>query len=267
MARRGQSQTGTRRTAPRNQRRDRDDVISVLARTVREVEAAAQRGPVTPAVRTKFQGVALLLREEHARVRADQTSSDTRRAEQLKRLDGIATILAKTAVRDPALLALLAGDAAVSDVPRSLKRDMLRAVGIESTPDEITPAERPAAAATERRVVPQSVVSRQLANPFLAPDFASARQSAARPRRLAGWELLGPLLSSFERAGGGASACMDLPAPSSRYAPGGLELMPHQAQVVAAAASGHRTFLLADEPGLGKTAQALLAAEAANAYP
>ena len=115
--------------------------------------------------------------------------------------------------------------------------------------------------------MPQSVVSRQLANPFLAPDFASARQSAARPRRLAGWELLGPLLSSFERAGGGASACMALPAPSSRHAPGGRELMPHQAQVVAAAASGHRTFLLADEPGLGKTAQALLAAEAANAYP
>ena len=43
--------------------------------------------------------------------------------------------------------------------------------------------------------------------------------------------------------------------------------MPHQAQVVAAAAAGHRTFLLADEPGLGKTAQALLAAQAADAYP
>jgi len=43
--------------------------------------------------------------------------------------------------------------------------------------------------------------------------------------------------------------------------------MPHQAQVVAAAAAGHRTFLLADEPGLGKTAQALLAAQAVNAYP
>jgi SNF2 family DNA or RNA helicase len=43
--------------------------------------------------------------------------------------------------------------------------------------------------------------------------------------------------------------------------------MPHQAQVVAAAAAGHRTFLLADEPGLGKTAQALLAASAADAYP
>jgi hypothetical protein len=270
VARRGQSQTDTRRTAPRNQRRvrDRDDVISVLAREVRAVEAAAQRGPVTPAVRTKFQVVALLVREEHARVRADETSSHTRRAEQLKRLDGIATILAKTAVRDPALLALLSGDAVVSDAARSLKRDMLKAVGIESTPDEVTPEERVAASATtERRVVPQSVVSRQLANPFLAPDFGAARQSTVRSNRLAGWELLGPLLSSFERAGGGAPACMALPAPSSLHAPGGLELMPHQAEVIAAAAAGHRTFLLADEPGLGKTAQALLAAEAANAYP
>jgi hypothetical protein len=269
VARRGQYQTGTRRTAARDQRRasDRGDVISRLARAVREVEAAVQGGRVTPAVRTKFQAVALLVREEHARVRAEETSS-SHRAEQLKRLDGIATILAKTAVRDPALLALLAEDAVVSDAARSLERDMRGAVGIGSTPDEAPPTERAAASATtERRVVPQSVVSRQLANPFLAPDFTSARRSTARPRRLAGWELLGPLLSSFERAGGGASACMALPAPSSLRAPGGLELMPHQAQVVAAAASGHRTFLLADEPGLGKTAQALLAAEAANAYP
>ena len=43
--------------------------------------------------------------------------------------------------------------------------------------------------------------------------------------------------------------------------------MPHQAQVVNSAGAGHRTFLLADEPGLGKTAQALLAAQAADAYP
>jgi hypothetical protein len=242
--------------------------MSVLARAVREVEAAAQRGRVTPAVRTQFQVVALLVREEHARVREDETLTQTRRAEQLKRLDGIATILAKTAVRDSGLLALLSEDAVVSDAARSLKREMLRDIGIESAPDEATPPE-PAAvpAATERRVVPQSVISRQLANPFLAPDFSSARPATVRPRRLAGWELLGPLLSSFERAADGASACMALPAPSSLRGPGGLELMPHQAQVVAAAASGHRTFLLADEPGLGKTAQSLLAAEAANAYP
>ena len=60
---------------------------------------------------------------------------------------------------------------------------------------------------------------------------------------------------------------MALPAPSSLQAPGGRTLMPHQGQLIAAAAAGHRSFLLADEPGLGKTAQALLAAQAANAYP
>ena len=49
--------------------------------------------------------------------------------------------------------------------------------------------------------------------------------------------------------------------------PGGPETDAAPGQVVAAAATGHRTFLLADEPGLGKTAEALLAAEAANAYP
>jgi len=231
------------------------------------VEAAAQRGRVTSDVRAKFQAIALLLRDERARVQADGTSSQGRRAEQLKRLDGIATILATTAVRDSALLALLAEDAVVSDAARSLKRDMLRAAGIESRPEEVPPAEPAAPATTEHRVVPQSVVARQLANPFLAPDFSSGRPAPAHPRRLAGWELLGPLLNSFERAGGGAPACMDLPAQSSLRAPGDRELMPHQAQVVAATAAGHRTFLLADEPGLGKTAQALLAAQAANAYP
>ena len=239
----------------------------MLARTVREVEAAARRGRVTPAVRTKFQAVALLLRDERARVRA-AAGSDSHRAEQLKRLDGIATILATTAVQDAGLLALLAEDSGVSDAARSLKREMLRDLGIAPTPEEIAPAQAAAASAgSERRVMPQSVISRQLANPFLAPDFSAVPQLTSRPRRLADWELLGPLLSSFEQAAGGAPACMALPAPTARFTPAGLELMPHQGQLVAAAAAGHRTFLLADEPGLGKTAQALLAAEAANAYP
>jgi hypothetical protein len=257
---------------PRDRRHGRrrddvnSDVYSVLARAVREVEGALRNGRVTPATRTKFQAVALLLRDERARVRAEENSSDAHRAEQLKRLDGIATILAKSAVRDSGLLALLAEDALVSDEARSLKRDMLRTAGIESGADELPPVEAPAAA-TEPRMVPRSVVSRQLANPFLAPDVSAVRPSAPRPTRLATWELIGPLLSSFERAASGAAACMALPAPTSRYTPPGLELMPHQARLVAAAAAGHRSFLLADEPGLGKTAQALLAAEAANAYP
>ncbi len=269
VARPGQRQAGARRTAPRTQRRvrDRGDVVSVLSRTAREVEAAAQRGRVTAAVRTKFQAVALLLRDERARVRA-AAGPGSRRAEELRRLDGIAAILATTAVRDAGLLALLAEDSGVSDAARSLKLEMLRDLGLEPPPEQIAPEETAAAPASpERRVVPQSVISRQLANPFLAPDFSAVPQRTAGPRRLAGWELLGPLLSSFERAGGGAPACMALPAPTARFTPAGLELMPHQGQLVAAAAAGHRTFLLADEPGLGKTAEALLAAEAAKAYP
>jgi hypothetical protein len=270
----GQRQAGARRTAPRKQRRvhHRDDTISVLARTAREVEAAAQRGRVTPAVRSKFQAVALLLRDERARVRA-AAGTESRRAEQLKRLDGIAAILATTAVQDARLLALLAEDSDVSDAARSLKREMLRDLGIEPAPEEPAPAQTATASVgsgsvdTGRQVVPQSVISRQLANPFLAPDFSAVPQPACRPRRLGSWELLAPLLSSFERAGDGTPACMALPAPTARFTPADLELMPHQGKVVAAAAAGHRTFLLADEPGLGKTAQALLAAEAAHAYP
>ena len=265
MAQPGQRQTGARRNAPRKQRRvhQRGDVIPVLARTVREIEAAARRGRVTPAVRTKFQAAALMLREERARVRA-AAGSDSYRAEQLKRLDGVAVILARTAVQDAGLLALLAEDSGVSDAARSLQRDS----GIEPASAEIAPAQTATASAgSGRRALPQSVVARQLANPFVAPDFSAVAQRTSHPRRLAGWELLGPLLSSFERAGGGAPACMALPAPTARFTPAGLELMPHQGQLVAAVAAGHRTFLLADEPGLGKTAQALLAAEAANAYP
>ena len=269
MARPGQRQTGARRNAPRKQRRvqRRVDVVPELARTAREVEKAARQGRVTPAVRTKFQAVALLLRDERARVRA-ATLSDSHRVEQLKRLDGVAAILAATAVQDAGLLALLAEDSGVSDTARSLQREMQRDLGIEPAREETAPAETAAApAGPERRVLPQSVVSRQLANPFVTPDFGAVAQRTSRPRRLSGWELLGPLLSSFERAGGGAPACMALPAPTARFTPADLDLMPHQGQVVAAAAAGHRTFLLADEPGLGKTAQALLAAEAANAYP
>jgi hypothetical protein len=269
LAQPGQRQKGARRSVPRKQRRvrPRADVVSVLARTAREIEAAALRGRVTPAVRTKFQAVALLLRDERARV-LTAPGNGSHRAEQLKRLDGVAAILAATAVMDAGLLALLAEDSSVSDAARSLKREMERDLGTEPVPEEIASAESAAApVGTESRVVPQTVISRQLANPFLAPDFSAVPQRTSRPRRLADWELLGPLLSSFERAGGGAPACMALPAPTARFTPAGQKLMQHQGQLVAAAAAGHRTFLLADEPGLGKTAQALLAAEAANAYP
>jgi hypothetical protein len=149
VARPGRRQSGARHPGPRNQRRVRSsgDVIEVLARAVREVEGAAQRGRVTPAVRARFQAIALLLRDERARVLATP-AGEGHRTEQLKRLDGIATILATTAVRDAGLMALLAEDAVVSEAARSLKRDMLKAVGVEPAPEEAPEEEAPATQAT-----------------------------------------------------------------------------------------------------------------------
>ena len=242
----------------------------MLARVVREVEAAVARRSAMPDVRTKFQVVALLAREERTRVRADDTLSDARRGEELKRLDGIATILAQTAASDPRLFDLLAEDAEVSDSAHDLKRELQRRAGYDVPDPEPEPAIDPADVLAERRAIPQSVIARQLANPFLVPDFEAATPARKPSGRLATWELLGPLFRSFEDTTPGASSCMDLPEPEDAgmiMLPPGRELMGHQARMVEAAAEGHRTFLLADEPGLGKTAQALLAAQTADAYP
>ncbi|NCT90437.1 DEAD/DEAH box helicase [Cellulomonas sp. APG4] len=274
MARGGQRRSGRPRSeAPQQRRRaprpDVEGIIPVLAKVTGEVENAVRRPPVRPSVRTKFQVVALLVREERARVMADTSLTTAKRDQELKRLDGVATLLAKIAARDTSLLALLAEDAKVSDAARAFKATVMRAGGLE-VPDELEPEPQPSTPApgADKQVVPVSVLQRQRANPFLAPDFeAAAERLAAQPRRLAGWELLEPLFRSFEQADAGASACMELPDGGAAPVPAGRELMPHQAQVVAAAARGHRTFLLADEPGLGKTAQALLAAEASQAYP
>ena len=242
----------------------------MLAQAVRAVENAVERREVLPSVRTRFQVVALLVREERSRVKTDEALPEPRRAEEMRRLDGIATILAKTAAVEPSLLALLADDVELTEAGRRLRDAMLESAGREVSKPDPVEAAAPSDERSQRGVVPQSVIRRQLANPFLAPDFDAARRTTTHSSRLSGWELLGPLFRSFEAdAGGGASACMTLPEPRANAArmPAGRELMTHQAQVVAAAAAGHRTFLLADEPGLGKTAQALLAAQAADAYP
>ncbi|MHB1490740.1 MAG: DEAD/DEAH box helicase [Cellulomonas sp.] len=273
MARPGQRRSGGARTELGAQRRRaprpaEQGIIPVLAEVAREVDGAVRRPPTRPAVRTKFQVVALLVREERDRVRADGALTASRRAQELKRLDGVATLLARTAARDTSLLGLLAEDARVSDAARAFKAALMRAGGMEPPEEPVPSAPAVPAPGSASQVVPRSVISRQLANPFLAPDFeAAAARTAARARRLAGWELLEPLFRSFEYGTTGAPACMTLPRATSVSAPHGRVLMPHQAQVVAATAAGHRTFLLADEPGLGKTAQALLAAQAADAYP
>ncbi|REJ06127.1 ATP-dependent helicase [Microbacterium bovistercoris] len=270
----------TATAAPRRKKTSRRDdeapLIPILARKVREIEAKAQRGKLGPTNRVKFQVIAFLVREERARVKADQELSDAARAELLKRLDGVATILAKTAARDTSLIQLLEADQATSPVAKRMRRDWLLESGAELAPEELvitdvapvkTTVVVPAALA-EKQVTPPSVESRQLANPFLAPDLTPRPASTPR-RRLDGWELMGPLYKAFESGAGGGAATMELP-PVPEYdhiSPKGREVMVHQSRFIESVRAGHRSFLLADEPGLGKTAQSVLAASVAEAYP
>ncbi|WP_025157076.1 DEAD/DEAH box helicase [Leifsonia aquatica] len=280
MSRSGQRTSPSRPQQRRSRHANNDGLIPVLARKVREVEAKAVDGKkLGPTNRTKFQVIAFLMREERARAKSDPELSDAARAEQLKRLDGIATILAKTAARDTSLISLLESEAPPTATAQKMRRDWLLESGTELSPDDlIITVERPVAKIdsvippelAEKQVVPQSVKARQLSNPFLAPDLSRLTPAQPTPRRrLDSWELLGPLFKSFEYGSGGQAASMELPpAPAiDRYSPPGLELMHHQARFVESVRQGHRTFLLADEPGLGKTAQSLLAASVAGAYP
>ncbi len=271
-----QTSAQRRRKSSSARRDDEAPIIPILARKVREVEAKAQRGKLGPTNRVKFQVIAFLVREERARVKADTTVTDAARAELLKRLDGVATILAKTAARDTSLIQLLEVDQAASPVARRMRRDWLLESGAELQPDEliitdVAPVAAPVvpAALAERQVIPPQVESRRESNPFLAPDLSLRVPKETPRRRLDGWELMGPLYKAFETGAGGGAASMELPPVPEfdRLSPRGLEVMPHQSRFLEAVRDGHRTFLLADEPGLGKTAESVLAASVAGAYP
>jgi hypothetical protein len=237
--------------------------LAVLAIAAAEVDRATR---VTAATRAAFQAIALLLREQRAEA-ATAPMSPARRAAQQKRIEGLAAALARTAARDQSMFAVLADGVQLLPGTAAAMRELRLKAGLAVEPEAPAPAPDPVPAREQRQVVPQSAVSRNLANPFLAPDFSAAPAPRARPRLLADWELIRPLLRAFEQSTANAPSCMTLPAPSHAHIAAGLDLMPHQAQVVEAAKEGHRTFLLADEPGLGKTAQALLAAQGADAYP
>ena len=261
---------GGHRPAPQRQRQanrqSEDGPIPVLAMATGSVDAAVRRGRVTPTTRATFQAVALLVRELRDLTKTAEMP-EARRAEQLRRIDGLATALAKTAAREGSLLSLLAEGATILPGTSTELRELRVKTGL-AEPDPPPSAETTSRPGPEdRQVMPASVRARIMSNPFLAPDYSAAAPSRPRTRSLSGWELLQPLLRAFETSTDGAPSCMTLPEPEDTHILRGRDLMPHQAQVVAAAKAGHRTFLLADEPGLGKTAQALLSAQTANAYP
>ena len=168
--------TARRRGQSRGSSARRDDdapLIPILARKVREVEAKSQRGKLGPTNRVKFQVIAFLVREERARVKADEAVPTAARAELLKRLDGVATILAKTAARDTSLIQLLEVDQATSPVAKRMRRDWLLESGAELAEDELiitdaapVQASVVPAALAERQVTPPQIEARREANPW-----------------------------------------------------------------------------------------------------
>ena len=113
------------------------------------------------------------------------------------------------------------GDAQkIGDLYRSfMNTDAIEKLGVsplsarEPEPEvEPDPEDTDDLASSSRRVVPQTVLARQLANPFLAPDFSAMPAPRPTTNRLASWELLTPLFRAFEY--GGDATCMPLPEPT-----------------------------------------------------
>ena len=74
-----QRQRGSRRTPAHARHKDNEGIVPVLARAVRELESAVQRGPLAPGQRVRFQVVALLVREHRTDVKASTELSDAQK--------------------------------------------------------------------------------------------------------------------------------------------------------------------------------------------
>ena len=142
----------------------------MLAQAVRRLETAVQRGRVSGSDYARYQAIALLAREERVRVRTDDSLTQVRRDSELKRLDGIATILAQIAASEPSFFHLLDEKADVSEGTRILMREMQVAAGREPAPEPEPEAKvETEDGRVERRVVPDAVRARQLAIPVPGP--------------------------------------------------------------------------------------------------
>jgi hypothetical protein len=123
--------------------------------------------------------VALLVREERSRIQSAELS-EGRRAEALKRIDRLATVLARTAARDSSLLALLTDDAELLNGTAATLRELrlARAGGARARAGSRagwSGLALPAAGAPGRAPLGDLPAAGQ---PFLEPDF-----SAPLPRR------------------------------------------------------------------------------------
>ena len=106
--------------APR--RRNDEGGVPALANAMRRVAAAVDKGKVTATTLATFQAVALVARELRAKAKAEP--NERKRTAELKRLDGLAESMARTAARNASLLRLLADDAALQPGTNDVVREL-----------------------------------------------------------------------------------------------------------------------------------------------
>src|SRR5699024_9067380 len=120
-----------------SRKNDPAPILPILARRVREVEAKSVKGKVGPTNRVKFQVIALLVRQERARIKDAEDISNSARSEVLKRLDGVATILARAAAQDTSLLSLLDPDSEPGPAAQQMRNKWLLESGAELSDEEL----------------------------------------------------------------------------------------------------------------------------------
>ena len=222
-------------------RRQRGHHPGARARRARGRGARRSAGRSSPSARTKFQVVALLVREERARVKADtELTEASARPSSSSGSTGSPRSWPRPPPATPSLLELLAEDAAVSDAAKRAASARCIAPPAWSSRRRRSPSPTTAELlAAERRVVPAVGHPAPARQPVPGPRLLRApTPRRPRPRRLATWELLGPLFRSFEYAAAARRVHAAARADAASRLPDGLELMRHQAQLVAAAADG-----------------------------
>lgn len=251
------------------------DIVSHILKISRKLEQAVKKGPLSRADRDRFQVVALIARSQKQKLK---TTGEERKFTEPK-LDQVGSALAKIAIRDASLIGLLESTAPSTHQASNMLRQI---VGVfaqkqrEDNPDAlsctiepITPSRQDSYQIPDMAQLSPSVISKMRSDPFCAPGHLRPIIPNSNFWRLKSWDLLGEVLKAFEAPVVQGAACMAMPEQTfvPKVSESGIPFLRYQMQFLELVRRGKRRFLLADEPGLGKTAQALMAASIARAFP
>ena len=192
-----------RRAGGQTRRRDNEGIIPVLAMAVREVERAVNQRQLTSGQRARFQAAALLARAERANVRGRRGAD--------AHAEGVAAQAAGGPGHDPGPDR---HPRAVALQPAPGRRRDLRRHPAARARDAAPGRTRAGARAGARPDVLRATHASapRFRSPSSRPSWPTRSwcPTSARPHRgctgrLAGWELIEPLLNSFEQAAAGGA--------------------------------------------------------------